>query len=165
MILDIALGIVLGFVILANLRGLIALGAFAALCLLLLLALGATGWLLYAAFDAARGLLPLLRLTGSAAAVASLLGGIFASVLMACACGQVLQHRSNLSPREAITFGALFYVLFLFTILSIPVAIESYSGPRPLSAGLFLLILVGVWFLVVRQCVLRSRERRLALAA
>ena len=165
MIVDIALGIVLGFVILANLRGLIALGAFAAFCLLLLSALGATGWLLYAAFDAARSFLPLVRLTGSAAAVAGLFGGVFANLLMAFACGQVLQHRSNLSPREAIIFGALFYVLFLFTILSIPVAIDSYSEPRPLSAVLFLSVLVGVWFLVVRQCVLHSRRRRLALAA
>jgi hypothetical protein len=165
MILDIALGIVLGFVILANLRGLVALGAFIAVSLLLLLALGTACWLLYAAFDATRSFLPLLRLSGTAAAVADLVGGVLANVLLAFVCGQVLQQRSKLSPREANVFGALFYVMFLFSILAIPVAIEAYSQARTVSAPLFLLVLVGAWTLIVRQCVLRSKMRRRTIAA
>ena len=165
MILDIALGIVLCFVILANLLGLVALGAFIVVSLLLLLALGTACWLLYAAFDATRSLLPLLRLSGTAAAVAGLVVGVLANVLLAFACGQVLQQRSKLSPREANVFGALFYVLFLFSVLAIPVAIEAYSETHTVSAPLFLLVLVGTWALIVRQCVFRSKMRRRTIAA
>lgn len=125
MILDVALGIVLGFIILANLRGLVALGAFVAVSLLLLLALGTACWLLYAAFDATRSILPHLRLSGTATAVAGVVGGVLMNVLLAFACGQVLQERSKLSPREANVFGALFYVLFLFSALALPVAIAN----------------------------------------
>lgn len=161
MILDIAFGIVLGFIILVNLRGLIALAAFVAVALLLLLAIGAGCWLLYAAFDA----LPLLRLTGTASEVAGVVGGILANVLLAFACGQVLQERTKLSFREANVFGALLYVLFLFSVLALPVAIEAYAETRALSAPLFLLVLAGTWFFIVRQCVLRSKDRRGTIAA
>jgi len=165
MILDIALGIVLGFIILANLRGLVALAAFVAVALLLLLALGATCWLLYAAFDASRSILPLLRLSGTASEVAGVVGGVLANVLLAFACGQVLQERTKLSFREANVFGALFYVLFLFSVLALPVSIEAYAETRTLSAPLFLLVLAGTWLFIVRQCVLRSRNRRDTIAA
>lgn len=165
MILEIALGIVLGFIILANLRGLVALGAFVAVALLLLLALGTACWLLYAAFDATRSILPHLRLSGTAAEVAGGVGGVLMNVLLAFACGQVLQERTKLTAREANVFGALFYVLFLFSALALPVAIEAYAETHTLLPLLFLLALAGAWIFIVKQCVLRSKIRRHAIAA
>lgn len=165
MIFEIALGIVLGFVILANLRGLITLGVLVAMFLVSLLLLAGTGWLLYAAFDATRSFLPILRLRGEAAAISALVVGVLMNVLFAFACGQVLQQHSSLSPREATVFGALIYVLFLLTVLALPVAISAYAEGQAASASLFVVALSGVWVLVVRQCMLRNQKRRRQIAA
>lgn len=162
MILEIALGIVLGFVILANLRGLIALSAVVAMFALLVLLLGGTCWLLYTAFDATRSFLPLLRLRGEAGAIAALVGGVLANVLFVFAAGQVLQQRSSLSGHEATIFGALFYALFLLSVFALPVAISAYAESHAASAPLFLVTLVGVWVFVIRQCVLRNQRRQIA---
>ena len=160
MILEIALGIVLGFVILANLRGLIALSAVVAMFALLVLLLGGACWVLYTAFDATRSFLPLLR--GEAGAIAALVGGVLANVLFVFAAGQVLQQRSSLSGHEATIFGALFYALFLLSVFALPVAIGAYAESHAASAPLFLVTLVGVWVFVIRQCVLRNQRRQIA---
>jgi hypothetical protein len=92
MILDIKLGIIFGFFILANLQGLVALGAFVTVSLRLLLAPGIACWLWHASFGATRSFLPLLRLTGTVATAAGLVSGALANVLMAFARGRVLQQ-------------------------------------------------------------------------
>jgi len=165
MILEIALGVALGLLLFANLRGLIALGLFAALFLLLLILLGFAGWLLYDAFDATRNFLPTLRLRGEAAAIAGVIGGVLANLLFAFACGQVLQQRSSLSGREATIFGALFYALFLFSVVGLPIAIGSFAENQTGSVPFFLLVLFGVWAFVVRQCMLYNQRRKRQIVA
>lgn len=165
MIIDIALGVVLGLLIFANLRGLIALGLLIAVFLLLLLLLAVAGWLLYEAFDATRGFLPLLRLRGEAGAVAGLVGGILTNILFAFACGQVLQQRSSLNAREATIFGALFYTMFLASVVSLPVVGSAFAENQGFSAWSFLLILLGVWVLVVRQFILYNKRQKAQIAA
>lgn len=164
MIVEIALGIVLGFVILANLRGLFALGILVLGFAVLLLLLGVAGWLLYTAFDALRGVAPLFRFRGGAATVASLVGGVLASVLFAFAVGQILQQRSSLSGREATVFGALFYVLFMVSVLAIPIGIFGFAETQDVSFALLVAALAGLWVSVVRQCVLRNRRRKRQVA-
>lgn len=165
MILDIALGVALGLLIFANLRGLLALGFFVAMLLLLLLLLAVSGWLLYEAFNATGNFLPALRLRGDAAAIAGVVGGLFANLLFALACGQVLQQRSSLNAREATVFGAAFYALFLSSVVSLPIAIGAFAEEQKGTVSFFLLALLGLWFLVIRQCLLYNARRRRQIAA
>lgn len=165
MILEIALGIVLGCVILANLRGVITLGVVVAAFVLLLLLLGVACWLLYTAFDATRSFLPILRLRGDIAAIVSFVGGVLVNILFAFACGQVLQERSSLSGRESTVFGALFYTLFILSVIALPVAIGAYAERQATAASLLVFVLVGIWVFVARQCRFRNQKHRRQIAA
>lgn len=159
MILQVALGVALGILIYANIRGLITMGVLAALFVLLLFLLGVAAWVLYAAFDATRSFLPFLRLSGQAAEISGLIFGVLANVLFALACGQVLGQRSSLSKREAAVFGVLFYSLFLFSAISLPITINAFNEGLTKSAILYLLTMASVWTLVVRQCLLHNQRR------
>jgi hypothetical protein len=165
MILGIALGVALGLLIFANLRGLIYLGALVAMFTLLLLLLAVSGWLLYEALDATRNFLPTLRLPGAAAEISGVVGGLLANLLVAVACGQVLQQRTCLSSREATVFGVVFYALFLASVLSLPIAIGAFAEGQKGTVLLFLLALGGVWVFVVKQCLLYNAKRRRQIAA
>jgi hypothetical protein len=160
MILEVALGVALGLLIYANIRGLIAMSLLAVLFVLLLFFLGVATWILYTAFDATRSFLPLLRLSGQAAEISGLIFGVLANILFALVCGQVLGQRSSLSKREAAVFGVFFYSLFLFTAISLPIAVSASNEGQTKSAILYLLTMVSVWTLVVRQCLLRNKRRK-----
>lgn len=154
MILEIALGIVLGFLILANLRSVVAMTAFAAMCLVILAALGAIGWLLFvtagAALETAQAVPPL-------PAVAVLIFSVLMNLLFAFAVGEVIQTRSGLPSREAMIFGAVFYVLFLLTAITAPFAAIAYAETNALAAPLlYLLVVLGAWVFVVRQFLYRK---------
>ena len=165
MILEIALGVALGLLIYANLRGLIAMGLLAALFALLLVLLGVAAWVLYSALEATKSFLPLLRLSGQPAAIFGFIFSVLVNILFALACGQVLEQKTSLSRREATAFGVLFYALFLFSALSLPVAVEAFTDGQVKSALFYLLTIVSVWALVVRQCILRNRRQRQQVAA
>lgn len=161
MILEVALGLALGLLIYANIRGFIAMGLLAILFVLLIVFLGFAAWGLYAAFDATRTLLPLLRLTGQAAEISGLIFGVMANVLFAVICGQILHQRSSLSKREAAVFGVLFYSLFLFSAISLPIAVSAFNEGQIKPSVLYLLTMVSVWTLVVRQCLLHNKRQKL----
>lgn len=157
MYLEIALGVVLGLLIYANLRGLLALSIVAMFFCVLLVLLVFGGWLLYETFTATMNLLPSLRFRGEASEIAGLVGGVFANLLLAFACGQILEKRTSLNGREAGVFGLLFYILFLGSVISLPVAITAISQGGTTSVILYFVAIVAFWVFAVRQCFLRNR--------
>ena len=165
MIIEVALGVALGLFIFANLRGLLALGALVALFLTLILLSGAVMWALYSGLHAIKALPPLVE-PGSTTSIALGIGfGLFANILLAFGVGTVLQSRLSLAPKEALTLGLVFYVLFLASAISLPLSIAAYSENMSLAAPLLLLVLLAAWALAVQQCVRRARLARARIAA
>lgn len=160
MIFEVALGVTLGLLIYANLRGLLELGLVAVLFVLVLVLLGLTTWSLYEAFIATRNVLISLRLQGEGAEIFSWIFGVLANLLLAFSCGQVLQTRTSLRSREAAVFGVLFYALFIGTAVSVPVAVVTIQTGGIASAFFYLLALAGFWVFAIRQCFLRNRMSR-----
>lgn len=162
MILEIALGIVLGFLILNNLRGVVAMSAFAVMFFGFLAALGAIGWLLFEAAviakDAVEAVPPLPE---SVTDVITLVLSLGANVLFMLALGEVIERRCKLRAGEARVFGAVFYVLLVFTAITAPIALLGQILEARIMTGplLYLLALSGVWAFALRQLRLRKRAR------
>lgn len=108
MILEIAIGVALGLMIFAHWREIASLSVLALIFVLLFALLGTTCWLLYAGLQAVKSIPPLFAPDSTTAVVLSLFFGLFANVLFAFACGQVLEQRSSLRGREAYVLGTIF---------------------------------------------------------
>lgn len=162
MILEIALGVVLGFLILNNLRGVVAMSAFAAMFFAFLAALGVIGWLLLEAAvvakDAVEAVPPLPESLAGALAVVLSLG---LNVLFMFALGEIIERRCKLRTGEARIFGAALYVLLVFSAITAPIAVLGQILEARIMAGplLYLLALSGVWSFALRQLMLRKRAR------
>lgn len=156
MILEIALGLVLGLLILANLRGLVAMAAFSGMVLLLLAILGGVGWMLFEVANTIRALPPAPE---PVAAVIALVISLVMNAVIAMGIGATIQAGGVLSARESYFFGVLFYALFLFSVLAAPAAISMYAGKGTIAPTLYLLAIAATWSAVIRQYSLRKRRR------
>ena len=163
MILEIALGVVLGLLIMANLRGLIAMADFSIMVLLLLAALGGIGWLLFEAAGVAHNTIKAIPpLPEPVTAVIALVASLAANAVIAMGFGATIQARGVLSARESYLFGALFYVLFLFSAVAASAAFAMFVDGHTLTPTLYLLAIAGIWSVVLRQYSLRKRRRTFA---
>ena len=165
MIIEIALGVALGLFIFVNWRGLLALSTLAVLFLLLVVLAGLAIWALYSGFQTVRSLPPFLEPGSLASTIIGISFGLMLNIMFAFAVGTVLEKRLHLAPREAAVLGAVFYALFLVTVIAAPIAIQSYSQAKAVSAPLLLSVLLAAWVLAVQQCIRRTRTARQRVAA
>lgn len=126
LILQIALGIVLGFVVLAYWREILALGLFLATAVVLLALLLAGGVAFYFAYSAAAeaaAVSPLMQaVNGAIATIASVL----VHFLFGFAVGSAIESNSSFRGREAYIFGFLFFEMFLGSAVAGTWAIAQY---------------------------------------
>lgn len=160
MIFEIAVGIALGLMIFVHWREILSLGVLVLIFVVLVALLGVTCWLLYEGLQAVKSTPPLFAPDSAIAIGLSLIFSLLLNVLFAFACGQVLEARSSLRGREAYVLGAIFYVLFLASAISLEVGIKSYLDGQTRPA-LLLFVLLGVsWIFAVHQSLRRNRKRK-----
>lgn len=161
MILEIAIGVALGLMLFAHWREISSLGVLALIFVMLFALLGATCWLIYTGFQAVKSMPPLFAPDSTATAVLSLFVGLFANVLFAFACGQVLEQeqRSSLRGREAYVVGAIFYGLFLASAIALPIGFEAYLESEARPALLPFALLAMSWIFALHQGIRLNRKR------
>jgi hypothetical protein len=131
LILQIALGMVLGFVILAYWREILALGLFFAAALVLLALLLAGGVAFYFGYRAAAeaaAASPLMQAVNGALAT---IAAVLAHFLFGFAVGSAVESSSSLRGREAYIFGFLFFEMFLGSAIAGTWAIAQYVENDP----------------------------------
>jgi hypothetical protein len=159
-VLEVALGIVLACAILANWRGIVGLGALLALFISFVALLAGVCWVIYGAGQAIASIPPWPAPGSMASGVVGLAVSVLANLVFAFAVGVVLRERTQLHAREAHILGAVFYVLFLASAMTLPVSVSAYSRSQQSYALLLLIVLCALWFVAVRQSVLRIRARK-----
>lgn len=159
LILQIALGIVLGFVMLAYMREILALGFLLAALVVAgaVLVVGCVGF--YYAYTAAReaaAASPFLQgLSSALAPVAAL----FAHVLFGFAVGTVVESNSSLRGREAYIFGFIFFEGFIGSVLAGAWAIaQSIDGD--INGSLTLAGLAAAWVTLIAVFWIRNRASK-----
>ena len=160
MILEIAIGVALGLMIFAHWREIASLGLLAFVFVLLFALLGAACWALYAGLQAVKDSPPLFAPDSAVSVAFSLIFSLLLNVMFAFACGHVLEQRTELRGRAAYVFGATFYVLFLFSAISLPTGIEAYIDSQSRPALLFIVLLGASWIFAINQCIRLSRKQK-----
>ena len=115
--------------------------------------------------QAVQALPPLVQQDSLVSTVLSVGFGLFVNLLFAFAVGNVIEQRLHLEAREAYTLGGAFYLLFLVSAISTPIAVVAYLEKNALTAPLLLVVLLLAWVLVVQQCIRRTRNAKQRIAA
>jgi len=157
MIIEVALGVVLGVVLLAYWRELIALGALAVALGIASVVLLVFGLFLYEALQAAKQT-PLWHAANSAMA---LIGGLLANLFLAFAIGQVLESRTSLRGRQAYVLGALFYILTMASAVLTTYAVVAYLETENTRILLYLVAVVAAWSGLVADTLRRNNQEKL----
>lgn len=156
MIIEVALGVVLGVVLLAYWRELIALGALAVALGIASVVLLVFGLFLYEALQAAKQT-PLWHAANSTMA---LIGGLLANLFFAFAIGQVLEGRTSLRGRQAYVLGALFYILTMASTMLTTYAVVAYLETENTRILLYLVAVVAAWSVLVADTLRRNNQER-----
>lgn len=158
MIVQVALGIVLAYVIIFHWRTLISfafLGFWGAVAIALLFLIG---WGIYLAYG------EYLVFKAAHASFFDVVSSVFAflfavlfNLALGAGCGEPLKKRTSLNDKQAVAFGIIFWVLFWFTAafaVTLTTLIEKFN---PWIIGMLAVLLIAVWVVAVRQCIARSR--------
>lgn len=157
MIIEVALGVVLGVLILAFWRELIALGVLVVVAGVVLVVLGFGAYFLYEALQSAK-MSPIWQ---AATSTITLIAGIGLYVMFAFAVGHVLEQRTKLRRREASVLGAALFVLFMVSAITVEWMLQEQSTTNPQSPILLTGALLVAWATLLFECRRRIRRRRL----
>ena len=160
MIFEIAIGVALGLMLFVHWREIASLGVMAFIFVSLVALLGVFCWLLYEGIQTVKNAPPLFAPDSAIAAAISILFGLLINFLFAFAYGHVFEQITSLRSREAYVLGAIFYVLFLASAISLPIGIESYLEGQSRPAVLLFILLGASWIFAVHQFLRLNRKRK-----
>lgn len=163
MIIEVALGVVLGFVLIAYWRVFLGLAIMALIAIVCLALLWLAGWLIYLAYGEFTAFkADHAGFFSAAGAVFALAFGVLVNVAIGAACGKPLQERTRLSPRQGALFGIVFWVLFLTTVITIGQRSALMAKFPAFPPWLFVAAFVSAWAAAIYQCVVVNRRNTLA---
>lgn len=161
MIIEIALGVALGVLILHYRREIYALGAIALLFGILFAVVIVGGICLYMAWKAAASS-AIMQATSPAFAI---IFGVAVNLLIPFAFGQALEQRTSLQGWEAYILGAILYALFIITAIMAPWLFTKYHEEQPSELFFYLALLSISWTALISLCWQRNRINQRQLFA
>ncbi len=156
MIIEVALGVIIGVVLLAYWREIMVLGALGFALVITSIFLVFFGIFLYAALLDMRQA-PLWHAASSAVTWAV---GLLVNALFASAIGQVLEGRTSLRGREAFVLGAFFQILTLATVWLVTDTAFSYFETKNVRALLTMPAVAAAWWVLVSVTLRRNNRAR-----